>query len=141
MKDKVFFDSNIIVYLFDKSEPTKQQIAKELILNKILNAVVIISAQVINEFVSATTKKVERTIPDDFIIRHLNFFKEHFIIKPVLFELSYSGLKIRQRYKFSYYDSLIIASAIENGCNILYSEDMQHKQVIDDKLTIINPFI
>jgi predicted nucleic acid-binding protein len=45
------------------------------------------------------------------------------------------------KYGFSYWDSLIISSAIENGCNILYSEDMQHEQLIEKKLRIINPFL
>lgn len=44
-------------------------------------------------------------------------------------------------YGYSYWDSLIIATAIQSDCSILYSEDMQHDQVIEDKLRIINPFI
>ncbi len=49
-------------------------------------------------------------------------------------------MDIKKRYRFSYWDSLIIASALENNCSILYSEDMQHSQVIEDNLKIINPF-
>jgi len=48
---------------------------------------------------------------------------------------------IAQRYQFSFYDSLIIASALEAGCITLYSEDMQHEQVIEKRLTIRNPFL
>ncbi len=51
-----------------------------------------------------------------------------------------SGLAIHHNYKFTYYDSLIISSALENGCSILYSEDLHHKQKIENTLTIINPF-
>jgi predicted nucleic acid-binding protein len=47
---------------------------------------------------------------------------------------------IRRKYNFSYYDSIIVATALENECDVLYSEDMQHHQIVDDKLTIINPF-
>lgn len=50
------------------------------------------------------------------------------------------AMNIKKRYKFSYWDSLIIASALENNCAILYSEDMQHGQIIEDRLTIVNPF-
>ena len=50
-------------------------------------------------------------------------------------------IEIHTRYKYSYYDSLIIASALENDCAILYTEDLHHSQVIDEKLAIINPFI
>jgi len=52
---------------------------------------------------------------------------------------SYSQTEI-EKYKYQYYDSLIIATAIENGCSILYSEDMQHNQNIENKLVIVNPF-
>ena len=50
------------------------------------------------------------------------------------------AMDIKKRYRFSYWDSLIIASALENSCSIIYSEDMQHCQVIEDNLKIINPF-
>jgi predicted nucleic acid-binding protein len=49
--------------------------------------------------------------------------------------------KVKQRYSFSFYDSLIIAAAPECGCTMLYSEDMQHGQVIENKLLIKNPFL
>jgi predicted nucleic acid-binding protein len=99
-----------------------------------------ISIQVVNEFITVVTKKIKKPIPFDLIKDHLDFIKESFIIYPLNIELAYKGLKIKSQYQFSYYDSLIIASAYENNCNILYSEDMQHAQVINGKLTIINPF-
>ena len=46
-----------------------------------------------------------------------------------------------RKYNYSFYDSLIIAAAIESGCSILYSEDMQHNQLIEEKLKIVNPFL
>ena len=51
-----------------------------------------------------------------------------------------SALDVGGRYGFSHYDSLIIAAALEAGCATLYSEDLQHGQIIDQSLTIINPF-
>ena len=48
---------------------------------------------------------------------------------------------LRERYKFAYWDSLIVAAAVDAGCNTLYTEDMQHKQVIEGRLTLINPFV
>ncbi|SFO87434.1 PIN domain-containing protein [Hydrogenimonas thermophila] len=51
------------------------------------------------------------------------------------------AIDIKEKYKLQYYDSLILATALENGCNILYSEDMQHNQIIENQLKIINPFI
>jgi predicted nucleic acid-binding protein len=57
------------------------------------------------------------------------------------FQTSLEALKIHQKYQYSYYDSLIIASALENQCDILYSEDMQHQQLIENRLLIFNPFL
>jgi predicted nucleic acid-binding protein len=51
------------------------------------------------------------------------------------------AIKIHLQYKYAYYDSLIIASALENHCVILYSEDMQHQQMMEGQLKIINPFV
>ena len=51
------------------------------------------------------------------------------------------AIEVSIKYEFSYWDSLVIASALENGCEILYSEDMQHNQIIEDKLKIKNPYI
>ena len=51
-----------------------------------------------------------------------------------------TGVTIRSKYQYSYYDSLIIATALESKCNILYSEDMHHGQIIENSLKIINPF-
>jgi predicted nucleic acid-binding protein len=51
------------------------------------------------------------------------------------------GLNIAERYGFSFYDSLIISSALQSGCTVLYSEDMQHGQKIDGQLLISNPFL
>lgn len=52
-----------------------------------------------------------------------------------------SGLFIKETYGFSYYDSLIVASALESECEVLYSEDLSHNQVINGVLRIVNPFI
>ncbi len=136
MKDKFFIDSNVLVYSYSYSEPDKNGKAWDILKEK---DKIIISSQVIGEFINVLFKKHK-------IEKNLVSLAAKKIIKIFGFKLIYpetieKALFIFERYKFSYYDSLIIASAIENGCDILYSEDMQHKQVIDDKLTIINPFV
>ena len=50
------------------------------------------------------------------------------------------AIEIKEKYQLQFYDSMILATAFENGCNIVFSEDMQHNQVIENQLTIINPF-
>jgi predicted nucleic acid-binding protein len=51
------------------------------------------------------------------------------------------GLDIAERFGFSLYDSMIVSSALESGCTVLYSEDMQHGQKIDAQLVVLNPFL
>jgi len=51
------------------------------------------------------------------------------------------GLRLAERYGFSVYDAMIVAAALLAGCGILYSEDMQHGQRIEDRLTLCNPFL
>ena len=140
MTDKVFIDSNVLIYLFDLSEPEKREIAKNLILNLLITDKPNISLQVVNEFISATTKKVKNIIPLELVENHVKFLEENFVINPINLRLCYKAIKIQQRYKYSYYDSLIIATALENNCSILYSEDMQGGQIIEGKLKIVNPF-
>ncbi|MBX6423467.1 PIN domain-containing protein [Thermosulfurimonas sp. F29] len=48
---------------------------------------------------------------------------------------------VKEKYKYNYWDSLIIASALENDCSVLYTEDMQHGQIIEGRLKIVNPFV
>ena len=64
-----------------------------------------------------------------------------FNVLPITLSAQIHSLMIKEKYYLQYYDSLILATAIENKCTILYSEDMQHNQVIDNQLLVINPFI
>jgi len=49
-------------------------------------------------------------------------------------------LKLKEKYKFQYFDALIVATALENKCKVLYSEDMQHELIVENRLQIVNPF-
>lgn len=132
--DKIFLDSNILIYAYSNTEPDKQVIARKLIVE--FNSYV--STQVLQELINVLTRKFQSSWKEaqnavlescKNNILHIN--KSETIIK---------ACEIANRYNFSFYDSLIIAAALECDCTILYSEDMQHKQVIENKLTIINPF-
>jgi len=135
-KDKVFADSNVLLYLLGK-DACKKAIAKEILHNK-----TVISTQVINENISVCTLKFK--LPVETTEKHTENLINNCIVKYIKLSTIYTAIKVFNRYKYRYYDSLIIASALENNCNILYSEDMQHNQKISllkNKLTIINPFI
>ena len=134
MKDRVFIDTNILVYLYSKTEPQKKQIVLKLLSSKN----VIISTQVISEFVWVMYRKfgVEREnlkIIGNRLLEKLEVVS----INPKTVK---KALNIFEVYKFSYWDSLIVASALEANCSILYTEDMQDGQIIENRLKIVNPF-
>ena len=68
-------------------------------------------------------------------------FNDVYKIYPIKVEDCFKASEVRNKFYFSYWDSLVMASALNNRCSILYSEDMQHNQVIENQLKIINPFL
>jgi len=134
MKDKTFVDTNVFIYVYSKTEPEKKNIALEILKNQNI----IINTQVINEFIWVMNRKfsVQMEKLKDLGIKLLQRFKIALIDQRTIKQ----ALDVAIGYKYSYWDSLIIASALQNGCSSLYSEDMQNGQVIENKLKIINPF-
>jgi len=137
MKDNIFLDSNIILYSYSKTESNKSQVANNLIFSHNHNKV-LISTQVINEVTNILYKKFKldsRSIENVILEIDNNFMIVDFSLTTQI-----KAIKIKEKYKLQYYDSLILATALENSCTILYSEDMQHNQLIENQLKIINPF-
>jgi predicted nucleic acid-binding protein len=135
MKDKVFIDTNILVY-FVSDDENKKMIARDILLKDNIN---VISSQIITEFVSITRKK--KILPPEDVIQYANEFMDIFEFVLIDRETIKLSFDIFTRYKLSSWDSLVIASALENDCKILYSEDMQHDFLIDKRLRNVNPFL
>ena len=140
MIDKIFFDTNLIVYLFDKSEKNKQKSIKDLLLKRKIDSISCISLQVINEFINVVTKKIENPVGYDQVKKLVKNLNNFFTVFPLSMKDSETALELVVKYKYSYWDSLILSSALNNECTILYSEDLHHYQTIDDSLKIIDPF-
>lgn len=140
MIDKIFIDTNILVYLFDKTERQKQTKAKKIISERLSSSKFFLSVQVINEFINITSKKISFPIPLNKQKEIIDLLNDIFIIASLSLETTLSAIEIKNKYKYSFWDSLIISSAIENKCNILFSEDMQHGSIVESTLTIVNPF-
>ena len=136
MSDKVFIDTNILIYSYSEDEIEKQVIANNTL--DLYGNNIIISTQVVNELANVLFKKF-KLLSDDIenVILELDTF-----LPIVGFGLTtqVKALRLKEKYKFQYYDSLIVATALENNCTILLSEDMQHLQVVESVLTIVNPF-
>ena len=135
MSDR-FLDTNILVYatLDDEAQDPRSAIAKALISEGGA-----ISIQVLNEFAHVTHRKLKHSWPE--ISLAIEDFRELLDEpRPLTVATHEAALKIADRDGFSFYDSLIVASALEAGCSTLLSEDMQSGRVVDG-LTIRNPFV
>lgn len=137
MKDKVFVDTNIFIYsaVEDRTHLDKRKKAVELIQREDIE--ILISTQVINEFYVIL---IRNGISDAKIQERIYEIVENAVLVNVIFQTIQSAWKIRKQYGFSYWDSLIVASALEGNCSSLYTEDLQDGQLIEKKLKIINPF-
>ena len=100
---------------------------------------IVISPQVVSEFVAVTLRK--HILPTQKVIEYAKQFMQVFQLTVMTQKTIVSALDIMTNYQFSYRDSLILATALENSCLWLYSEDLQDGQQIENILTIRNPFI
>lgn len=129
MRDKIFIDSNVWIYLFTSDEQRKNTIARSFIAeNSLNNTILIISYQVLNEVMAVL--KIKKKFNEDkirFVIETmLNLCTVQDFTKHILLNASV----LREQHALSYWDSLIVATALEAKCDKLSSEDMQHGQVI-----------
>ena len=133
MTDKLsFLDSNILIYLVENNPDKKAKVLS------IITTDCMISTQVVGENINVCIKKLKMTKEKAFI--HANELLATFpimTIQPSTLEL---GIMIYNKYQLSWWDSLIVSTALENNCEIIYSEDMQDGLVIEKRLTIVNPF-
>ena len=140
MKDKFFIDTNIFIYSFDSINTFKQQKAKNLISSALYNFNGCTSYQVIQEFINVATQKFDTPLNKKDCRKYIETVLEPLCEIFVSSQLFNDALDIKEGWKYSFYDSLIIAAAIKANCKILFSEDLQHEQRIRD-LVITNPFI
>jgi len=128
----IFFDTSVLLYLLSEDQH-KADRAEALV-----GAGGIISVQVLNEFASVALRKLAMALPD--VRDVLATIRAVCTVRPVDVETHELGLDIVGRYRFSLYDSLIVAAAARAGCTTLYAEDLQDGQSIG-RLTIRNPFL
>lgn len=133
MSASAFFDTNVFVYAIVQDDRRSQQ-AEDLIAEGGT-----VSVQVINEFVDVVRRKAKMPWNEvRFAIENIKALCPDPL--PITIDTHQEALAIAEKYGYRIYDALIVASALEARCTILYSEDMQDGQVIDRRLTIRNPF-
>jgi predicted nucleic acid-binding protein len=134
-----FIDSNIFVYLFDEKDARKRRAAETLVSQQLETGQGVISVQVVQETLNVLTRKLATPVTPSDARR---FFDE--VLAPLWrvmpsAALYHRCLEIQAQLRYSFFDSLIIAAALDADCTCLYSEDLQHGQRIG-ALTIVNPF-
>ncbi|MBI4648873.1 MAG: PIN domain-containing protein [Bacteroidia bacterium] len=132
--NNIFLDSNTCVYAFDKSAPEKQQKAFDL-----LKESPFLSSQVIIETYNACHKKLKlsQTVCEETVL----FLTDICRLVEIKASTIRTAIFFKRKYGFSFLDLMFISAALDASCSVLYSEDLQHNQLIENKLTIINPFV
>ena len=133
MTDRVFVDTNVLIYLYSTTEPDKKRIAQEIFVKYKC----IISTQVLNEFCNVCIKKWKYDCAD--IEKALDEILDNCFLVGVGQGTIRKALKIQKGLGYQYFDCLMIASGIENHCAYLLTEDMSDNKVIGD-MKIVNVF-
>lgn len=134
-----FLDTNILIYTFDRRAPEKQHLAQALVRYALQTQHGIISSQVVQEFLNGALNKFK---PPMTIVEGQNYLQT--VLMPLCQHLptrQFYGfaLLVKERTGYSFYDALVLAAAIDSGCKVLLSEDLQHGRVFEG-VRIVNPF-
>lgn len=128
-----FFDTNTLLYAIG-GQPDKAERSRSL-----LRSGGTISVQVLNEFTTVAVRKQALSLPE--VAQALEPIRITCRVEPLTVRTYDRAVSLAKRYNYALYDCTIIAAALLANCDLLYSEDMQHGQIIEDALTIHNPFV
>ncbi len=127
-----FVDTNVLLYLLS-ADARKAARAEQVLAGRI-----IVSVQVLNEFANVARRKAGMAwLPLTQLLADLRQFAD---VRPLTLATHEAALALAERYQLAWYDALIAAAALEAGCHTLLSEDFQDGQVLQQQLTIRNPF-
>jgi predicted nucleic acid-binding protein len=140
MSGRRFLDTNIFLYGLDRGDLHKLRVAEDLVDHALISENGVVSYQVVHEFVSVALKKFPAVMSETELRAYITKVFQRFEVIGSSLELIENALDLRSRYKLSWYDSLIIAAALEAKCDVLYTEDLQHGQRFGE-LVVTNPFL
>lgn len=132
-----FFDTNVLVYVFDRSESVKQSRAQGLVAEHMTARDMVLSTQVLQELYVTLTRKKQLGAADALEV--VTTFAQERIV-PANADLVLRALALSQQRQLSAWDALIVQAALHAGCTTLYSEDFQTGAHFDD-LVVVNPFV
>jgi len=133
-----FFDTNVLVYLFDGDSPEKQAAARELVRQETADGRAVLSTQVLQEFYVGITRKLAVPVPPPTALQALADLCALPVVQ-VDKDLVLRGARRSQAGGFSFWDALIVEAALQARATTLWTEDLQHGQTVD-ALRIANPF-
>ena len=136
---KVFFDTNVLIYVFDKTSKQKAKLATELIDSATAEGRGVLSLQVIQEFMNIMRRGQKPLMSVAQCRLFLGVLTERFELVRPSPDLLTRGLYVHESFQISWNDSLIVAAAQSGGCEVLYSEDLSHGQTYGS-VRVLNPF-
>ena len=139
MSVECFLDTNLFIYQLEALDEDKSVVADRIIRAGIENRNACISFQVVQECLNTALRKAEIPLSTDEMRAYLRSVLASLFRVPASISLYSRALDVQARYRYGFYDALIIAAALDAGCTRLYSEDMQDGQRIEG-LVIENPF-
>jgi predicted nucleic acid-binding protein len=140
MNDKTFLDTNIFIYAIDTSprEKMKRELARELVKEHMIHETGVISIQVLQEFYQVSTQKIKRPLSTEEALEFLQYISILQTVRPD-YHMIVSAVHLHKRLKVSFWDSMILQSALTGGCSCVLSEDLQDGLRINE-MVLTNPF-
>lgn len=138
MSAKRFFDTNVLVYACDSSDPGKQAVAVKHIADAAADGSGVLSVQVFGEFFHATVVR-KQLLSSNEAERAIRAYQPVFTVVSLDFDVVCDAISLHKRYQLRYWDSLILAAASRAGCADALSEDLNEGQNCDGVL-VVNPF-
>jgi len=139
MPGKVFLDTNVLVYAFDRSDPARHAAARNLVATLLDERRGVLSVQVLKEFYVVATRRAAEPADHATACRIINELRTFDVVEEGLAELD-TALLLVAKYRISLWDALIVAAARSGGCTEICTEDLQDGQTIEG-VTVRNPFL
>jgi predicted nucleic acid-binding protein len=135
MPARSFFDTNVLIYTDDRADPAKHQRALDLVAEHRLGRTGVVSLQVLQEYFVTVTRKLQ--VDARVARRKVELLAEFNVATPEVADIL-AAIDLHRLHGFSFWDALIVRAAKQTGCSVLFSEDMQDREI--DGLQIVNPF-
>lgn len=139
MSDRFFLDTNVFVYAFDHSNARKRRKAGELIEKAASSGRGAVSFQVVQEFLNVALRRFESPLTEADAHLYLAAVLKPMLVVHSSYALYAQALRIRERYRMGWYDSLIVGAAAQAQCGVLYTEELQNGAIIEG-VRVVNPF-